>query len=177
MKNLILVIIAIITLYFIGFKLGIRIGINVTESMPRGIYLMYDYSFIIKKGDIVSFCPDEKFYDIYYSRGYLSKIKNGKCYGKYSEFIKKVIGIHGDKIEIRLNKLIVNNNIIKDSNLYDYDKEGRNLYHLKNGFSKFLLDDEVFLFSDGVKYSLDSRYIGIIKLNNINKKAVFIWGF
>ncbi|MBX9837473.1 MAG: signal peptidase I [Silvanigrellaceae bacterium] len=177
MKKLILTIIFIITFYFFVYEFGISFGINVTESMPRGIYIMYNYSFIIKNGDIITFCPDEKFYDLYYSRGYLSKIKNGKCYGKYSEFIKKVIGTSGDKIEINLNELIVNGTIIKNSNLYDYDRDGRKLYHLKNGFSKFLLDDEVFVFSNGVKYSLDSRYIGIIKLNKINKKALFIWGF
>ena len=177
MKNLLIVIsvIFVIKIFFIIFDIGI--GINVSESMKKGLYLMTKNFGEINRGDIVAFCPEENLMELFSNRNYIPKKEVGKCYNKYSLFIKKVIGKKGDLIEIKQNRVYINSFLIKNSKIFNFDNSNRDLKHLNNGFKKVLSDDEFFLFADGVKYSLDSRYLGIIKKNKILNKSYFLWGF
>lgn len=78
--------------------------------------------------------------------------------------IKRVIGMPGDKVKIRNNKIYINNKIIEDEYAYgetsDYDEIT-------------LGDDEYFVLGDNRLISKDSRYFGAIKKSDINGKAVF----
>lgn len=78
--------------------------------------------------------------------------------------IKRVIGMPGDKIKIRNNKIYINNKIIEDEYAYgetsDYDEIT-------------LGDDEYFVLGDNRLISKDSRYFGAIKKSDIKGKAVF----
>ncbi len=78
--------------------------------------------------------------------------------------IKRVIGMPGDKVKIRNNKIYINNKIIEDDYAYgetsDYDEIT-------------LGDDEYFVLGDNRLISKDSRYFGAIKKSDIKGKAVF----
>lgn len=78
--------------------------------------------------------------------------------------IKRVIGMPGDKVKIRNNKIYINNKIIEDEYAYgetsDYDEIT-------------LGDDEYFVLGDNRLISKDSRYFGAIKKSYIKGKAVF----
>ena len=78
--------------------------------------------------------------------------------------IKRVIGMPGDKVKIRNNKIYKHKNIIEDEYAYgetsDYDEIT-------------LGDDEYFVLVDNRLISKDSRYFGAIKKSDIKGKAVF----
>lgn len=78
--------------------------------------------------------------------------------------IKRVIGMPGDKVKVRNNKIYINNKIIEDEYAYgetsDYDEIT-------------LGDDEYFVLGDNRLISKDSRYFGAIKKSDIKGKAVF----
>ena len=78
--------------------------------------------------------------------------------------IKRVIGMPGDKVKIRNNKIYINNKIIEDEYAYgetsDYDEIT-------------LGDDEYFVLGDNRLISKDSRYFGAIKKSDIKGKAIF----
>lgn len=78
--------------------------------------------------------------------------------------IKRVIGMPGDKVKMRNNKIYINNKIIEDEYAYgetsDYDEIT-------------LGDDEYFVLGDNRLISKDSRYFGAIKKSDIKGKAVF----
>lgn len=133
-----------------------------------------NFSKEINRNDIITFCPEEKFFELFSYRGYISKNITGKCYNKYPPFIKRVVAITGDKIEIKNDDVYLNENLVKNSNIYNVDKNGYKLPRLNNGFKKILEINELFVYADGVNRSLDSRYIGIINKNNIISKAYLI---
>ncbi len=79
--------------------------------------------------------------------------------------IKRVIGLPGETIKYRNEKLYINDLEIKD--IYAYGKTG-NIREIT------LADDEYFLMGDNREISLDSRTFGVIKKAEIEGKTNFI---
>ena len=174
-KIYILVGLIIIISGFVWHKiLGYGLGFNVSDSMPPGLYLSNKNTEKISNGDIIGFCASDKIYDLFISRGYINS-KNGICKNDNPAFIKKVIAQQGDLVEVKNNKLYVNSIEIPNSTIFDNDKKGRRLDHLQNGYSHVLLRSELFAFGDNNIRSLDSRYIGLIKKDEILFKAKMLY--
>ena len=174
---IILLSITILVLSFV-FVSKVRIGVNVTDSMPKGIYIMtgiLDQKF--NKNDVIAFCPSESDLKVFYSRKYLSEDMSGVCYEKYGPFIKHILAKHGDEIEVRDDSIYLNGKLVQNSKIFSKDKVGRSLSRLPNGYKKILLEDEFFAFSSGVTHSLDSRYLGLIKKEKIVGKSHLILRF
>lgn len=72
--------------------------------------------------------------------------------------IKRVIGLPGEKIEYKNNKLYINDNEIEDNYGFGYTKN----FNLTK-----IPDNEYFLIGDNRNNSLDSRYIGTISKEKI----------
>lgn len=160
---------------FIWHKiLGYGLGFNVSDSMPLGVYLSYKNTEKISNGDIIGFCVSDNTYDLFFARGYITS-QNGSCYNNLPAFIKKVLAQKGDIVEIKDNKLFVNSIEIKNSTIFDTDIKGRKLEHLQNGYSHVMQSDEIFAFGDNNIRSLDSRYIGLIKKDEILFKAKMLY--
>ena len=83
--------------------------------------------------------------------------------GEKEYLIKRVIGLPGEKIEYKNNKLYVNGKYVKDK----YGKK------ITNDFSVKVPKDSYFVLGDNRTNSLDSRYFGAFKKKEILGKTNF----
>lgn len=176
-KIILLASLCFIILIFVSVS-GVKFSVNVSDSMPRGIYVMTGkLDKKIRKNDVVSFCPHQELMDFFLTRKYISGYKGASCYNKFHPFIKHIIAIEDDNIEVKNNSIFLNGVLVKNSNIFNIDKLNRPISHLPNGYKKTLSKDEYFTFADGVTRSLDSRYLGVVKKEDILSKSYLLWRF
>ena len=82
----------------------------------------------------------------------------------YEYLIKRVIGLPGEKVEVKNNKLYINGKFIKQD--FKYKKTDDFTYKIPKG--------EYFVMGDNRTNSLDSRYFGSFKRNKILGKTNYI---
>ncbi len=92
------------------------------------------------------------------------------------DFIKRVVGVEGDVIEIRNKRVYINGEpekadyaIYLDSHIQQYDKNRDNLGPLK------VPEDSVFVLGDNRDFSYDSRFWGFVDMEDIKGKAFMIY--
>lgn len=144
--------------------------VNISKSLPLGIYKTYPITEVIKEGDIVVFIPNEKNKNFMIERGYLGKDNLVKT------LMKKVVGVEGDIFTVEKTPagltLYKNQNIIL-GNVATKDSKYRELEHIS--YLK-LEKDEYFLVGESFN-SYDSRYFGSVKKDEILYKASAIFTF
>jgi len=139
---------------FIGLHILSKIYvINVTSSIPLGIYKLEKFDGILKKGDLVIYEVDSKYKN-------LTNIK-----GTMFKSVKPVVAFYEDKIEIKGNRIYVNGE--------DY---GEIFPKISSNFNGKIKEDEVLTLSK-VRGTFDGRYYGAIKKSKIEKKARLIYEF
>ena len=96
---------------------------------------------------------------------------------KSKDFIKRAIGLPGDKIEILDNKIHINGKPYKDSHGY-YADAGRRTSG-SEGKSHFgpvtVPEDHLFVMGDNRNHSYDSRFWGFVPLDSVKGKAFIIY--
>lgn len=135
--------------------------LNITSSVPKGLYRLYKIN-KLKRNDIVYIEIPDNAKHIIWDREYLPK------HIKY--LLKYVKGVPGDLVEVKENKLYINNKF--EGNIKKYDSEGNLLISLTEG--KFILKEEQYLVLGNDDNSYDSRYFGVIEEREILKKAKFL---
>lgn len=117
-------------------------------------------------------------------------------------YVKRAIGLPGDKISFRNGALFVNGEEVQKTTfpnrdvMYDIeDKDRKTLYleklgnvkhyvildeHYKNAPSRFMDDitvpeNNLFAIGDNRDHSYDSRYWGFVPMENLKGRAMFIW--
>ena len=153
--NLIMLSVSIfLVITFTGLHLLSKIYvINVTPSIPLGIYKLEKFDGVLKKGDLVVYEVDDKY------KG-LTSIK-----GTTFKSVKPVAAFYKDRVEIKNNRIYVNDE--------DYGEIFQKISPVFNGKIK---EDEVLTLSK-VRGTFDGRYYGAIKKSKIEKKARLIYEF
>ena len=91
------------------------------------------------------------------------------------DFIKRVIGLPGELIEVRRQKVYINGKLIADSFTRHNEPPGDFLYP-RDDLGPFRIPEgHVFVMGDNRENSMDSRYWGVLDLNNIRGKALLIY--
>lgn len=162
MKKLFLSLCLIVGVFILIIPLILGLRINITKSIPIGIYIITNE--IPSKNDYVIFCPPNThpFYEAR-NRGY---IDIGFCPENYSYMMKKIVALEGDKVTISKNGVTVNNVFLPLSIPLSTDLQGKKLPEI-NIANKILGKDEVLLMSDVSSTSFDARYFGLIDKKQI----------
>ena len=135
--------------------------LNTTASVPRGLWLKLDC--LPQKGDFVQVPIDAFSSTEWVPPEYFRK----NIWGENKPFLKKVAGLHGDRIELGNNGLILINGVpFPNSAPLSHDMSGRFLRAFTLPVT--LTSDEVWLLSDS-PLGFDSRYLGTAKLSKCYK--------
>ncbi|MCT4597839.1 MAG: signal peptidase I [Vallitalea sp.] len=87
-------------------------------------------------------------------------------------FVKRVIGVSGDTIDINNGKVFVNGKQLEESYIVG-DTDARNLE-----YPLVVPEGKLFVLGDNRTYSLDSRNFGCIDINNVEGKVLIrVWPF
>ncbi|MES1192468.1 MAG: signal peptidase I [Steroidobacter sp.] len=92
--------------------------------------------------------------------------------GSHTKYVKRLIGLPGDSIELRNGTLLRNGNIVAEPYLHAHDERrayGRDMPPVKLGI------DEYFVMGDFRDNSEDSRAMGPVRRNQLHGRAEYIW--
>lgn len=92
------------------------------------------------------------------------------------DFLKRVIGLEGEKVEITNNKVYINDKLIDDPWGY-YESSGQKKYlkELENFGPVVVPKDSLFVLGDNRDNSMDSRIFGFVDLTKVKGKALYIY--
>ncbi len=93
------------------------------------------------------------------------------------DFIKRVIGVGGDTIEIKNKKIFINKNEYTDNySIYTDDKIYPASMQPRDNFGPVVVPpNSVFVMGDNRDESADSRYWGFVNLNDVEGKALILY--
>lgn len=99
---------------------------------------------------------------------FISPPERNKCY------IKRVVGMPGDAVEIRLGNIYINGEAVSDP------KVSKNFYYNvgdygKEGIAIKVPEESYFVLGDNSASSRDSRYWGFVPFKDVIGKSLFIW--
>ena len=151
-KPLIISILILISILLVCKYLGTKYILQITSSLPKGIYRIYSKE-QISLGDIVIFDVPEKIRHMAYD--WIPKNPNFK-------FMKHVMAKNGDLVSVSPAGVYINKKYIASVSKLDSKKRPLPLINKKFHLKK----DEFFVLSRYEK-SFDSRYFGPIKKKSI----------
>jgi conjugative transfer signal peptidase TraF len=167
----IIIILFLLTLFLIGYR------INLTPSMPIGIWKIKDESQKFQIGDIALFCLpiDTAIGKIVLEIGLLEK---GSCPGNIEPLLKPIAAMKGDVFTLTKESVIINGINLTNTKTHATDKLGLPLPSYPRG-SYQVKEDEIWLISNLHERSLDSRYFGPVKKTHIKAimEPIWIWYF
>jgi len=93
------------------------------------------------------------------------------------DFIKRVIGVAGDSVEVRAKKVYINGKPIDDSRAYfaGYDPQAGGVGSGDDYGPKTVPENHIFVMGDNRDRSYDSRFWGYVDLNDVRGKAFLIY--
>ncbi|MCR5537349.1 MAG: conjugative transfer signal peptidase TraF [Succinivibrio sp.] len=149
-----------ILLFSLGLKLTLALNhlyVNISGSLPAGLYASEELSEPLHKNDLVLSCLTPKTANLALSRGYLSAqglLNRCEKIGKY------VVATQGDEVQISSEGIRVNSRLLPKTAPLPYDGEGR---ILKSASLRQSLKEHELLLASFKRESYDSRYFGIVK--------------
>ena len=155
---------ALIAIMAVAIAAGVRI--NVTESIPLGLYREIDPSLV--RGQLVIACldPDNRAVAEALERGYMPV---GNCPGGVAPVIKHIAAVPGDRINASSDGLILNGQLLDQTRPLLFDPKGRPL-HRTYARSYEIQPGQVLLLAQGAG-SFDGRYFGPTPVSGIRAAA------
>lgn len=92
------------------------------------------------------------------------------------DFIKRAIGLEGEKVEIINKKIYINDKLLDDPwGYYESGGSPRDIRDLENFGPALVSKESVFVLGDNRNNSQDSRHYGFVPINKIKGKALYIY--
>lgn len=170
LKRFFLIVLLVVLVCVAFYRAGFRI--NLTPSVPVGVYQIHKIEGALKRGDIVWFCPpDTPLFRK--SRDKWGDIPHGDCPGGYMHMFKPVAALPGDTVEVTRQGVFVNSQRLSNSQPMGRTGKGQRLY---SDFGRFQVQTgTVWLISTYHLHSLDSRYFGAVSQGQLQGLARPIW--
>jgi conjugative transfer signal peptidase TraF len=131
--------------------------LNVSPSMPEGIYELQPVNRPVTVGDTVSICPPPVIAQVAVARGYVDA---GPCAFKSESFLKLVAGTAGDVVDLGANYVAINGRCLAGAATLQHDAKRRPLPQIARGRYR-LKAHQIWLWAPAAR-SLDSRYFGAL---------------
>jgi signal peptidase I len=94
---------------------------------------------------------------------------------KTKDFIKRVVGVPGDTVEIRKKKIYINGKLWQDTHGVYRDSEVTSLVPRDNFGPVVVPPDHVMVMGDNRDRSYDSRFWGFVPIDQIKGKALILY--
>ena len=146
---------------------GVRI--NLTDSLPRGLYLITDDL----NAALVEFCPPGIFSTLSVRRGYRP---GGICPDREAPLLKPVIARPGDTVMVSADGISVNGQRLPNTKPRQFDSAGRPLAAWPSGIYSVAFAT-IWVVSTYHPNSFDSRYFGPISISLIRHRLRPLWLF
>ncbi len=153
----------IVTLITFACFLVFGVGVNFTASLPRGLYIKNNEE--IQYNDIVQFCLNDEIASQVQAHRYTA---NGTCENGLKPLLKYVVGMEGDRIEIRENRVFITQENAEEPVFYgiiqEIDSKDKEVVSLLN--EGIIPENHVYVFSNH-EGSFDSRYFGLVEAQTL----------
>ncbi len=147
-----------------------KIGLNLTPSLPRGLYMVSDKQ-DLKHSDIVKFCLNEKLIKATNAELYVGY---GMCENSLKPLLKYIVGLEGDLVTVENNMVFVKHKD-KTTSIAMHIKEVDSMGEKVNSIleSGIIPKGKAFVYSynDG---SFDSRYFGLVDEQGLVRMEEFL---
>ena len=142
--------------------------INVTASLPVGIWRLKPSFATLHRGQIITVCPPASpVFAEAKNRGYLFP---GDCPGGVAPLLKPIAAVEGDAIETKADGLYVNGKLLPNSKSLTADSSGRPLHPVMPPYLQ-IPAEHVLLIATENDRSFDGRYFGPISLAGLQGTA------
>lgn len=144
------------------FEQGYRL--NLTPSMPKGIYRLVGSTERLNRGDLVSFCLSGPLAAWATERGYLGC---GSCQDGSKPLFKVLAGLPGDEVNFGPDGIWVNGQLQPVSQAQAFDRKHRSMPAARDLVPGRIPDGLALVLSDRHSGGFDGRYFGLVPLSEL----------
>jgi conjugative transfer signal peptidase TraF len=149
-----------------------RIRINVTPSIPIGLYDIHlkVKGMTMTRGTLVIACPPLAAARLARARQYLT---HGSCPGDVMPVGKYIAAVAGDTVAISPDGVVVNGQVLSESRPLAQDHRGRELRHIPYG--TYVIAPHMVWLAGDTTISWDSKYFGVVNTQAIHGVLTPLW--
>lgn len=161
MRRMLYAVVLVTLLGWGAHVLGFRI--NITTSMPLGLYLLSDDRTM--RGDCVTFCLPPGAYPREIAASCLGQ--SNLCPSALKPLLKHLVGLPGDVVLVTSKGLYVNEHLQPNSKILTTDHAGKPIPSFLS--SGTIPPGKALVLSEYNPHSFDSRYYGLVRLDSLHK--------